>query len=140
MQSKFLKVGTHKIEITNPDKLLFPKSKITKEALVNYYYQISSIMLPYLKNRAVSMHRFPNGIAQEGFYHKNAPEFFPDWIKTIELNKKDNQETVNYVVIKNAATLVYLANYGCLTPHVWLSKIDKILKLFYTNSAYIVLS
>lgn len=119
-----IKVGKYKVDITNKDKILFPKDKITKGDIIDYYQKIASTMLIYTKDRPLTMHRYPDGIEKEGFYHKDAPEYFPDWIKTKRIKKEDG--SVNYVVANNEATLVYLANYGCLTPHLWLSKIDKL--------------
>lgn len=121
----FLKVGSYVVDLTNTDKLLFPKNKITKGDLIDYYCAIASVMLPYVKKRPISMHRYPNDIAHEGFYQKNASDYFPTWITRKPL-KTEQGETVNYVVIDKAATLVYLANQGCITPHIWLSKIDKL--------------
>ncbi len=119
-------VGKFKVNITNPDKILFPKDKITKSDLVNYYNKIGSIMLHYTKDHPLTMLRFPQGIHQQGFYHKDAPDFFPDWIKKISVERKEEKGKVHYVVANNVATLVYLANYGCITPHLWLSKVDKL--------------
>ena len=117
--------GDITIKITHPDKILFPQSNINKEQVVNYYYNIAEHMLPYLKDRLISMQRYPNGIDKPGFFHKNSPEFFPDYIKTAPIKNKD-EDVVNYAIINNQASLVYIANYGCLTPHIWLSKIDKL--------------
>ncbi|BDC35050.1 ATP-dependent DNA ligase [Candidatus Dependentiae bacterium Noda2021] len=119
-----VKVGSKIVDVSNPDKLLFPKSKISKNDLVMYYKDIADIMLPYLKNRPISMQRFPDGIAHEGFYQKDAAEYFPAWIKRKKIPKTDG--VVNYVVINNAATLVYLANLSCITIHPWMSRIDKL--------------
>lgn len=119
-----MKIGNKEIVITNPEKVLFPKDKITKIQVCEYYAKIGTMMLPYTKNHALTMHRFPHGINEEGFYHKNAPDFFPQWIKLFSDVTKE-EKVVNYVVANNVATLVYLANYGCLVPHLWLSKIDK---------------
>ncbi len=82
-------------------------------------------MLLHVKNRAISMQRFPHGIHQEKFFQKEAADYFPDWITRCAV--KHTQGTVYYVVVDKAATLVYLANQACV-PHVWLSKIDKIEK------------
>ncbi|MCF7800209.1 non-homologous end-joining DNA ligase [Candidatus Babeliales bacterium] len=118
-----IRIGRYTIEISNEDKILFPKSKITKLDLINYYKDIGKLMLPYTKNRAISMVRYPNGIDKEGFYQKEAGEYFPNWIKTKKLEKAGGY--TNYVVINNTATLIYLVNQACITPHLWLSKIDK---------------
>ena len=120
-----LRFGRYSFEISNEDKVLFPKSGITKGELIDYYQQIADIMVPYVKNRAISMVRYPNGIDHEGFFQKDAGSYFPAWIKTFPLKKQDGGIT-NYVVINNNATLVYLANQACITPHIWLSRIDKI--------------
>jgi len=119
--NKIIKIGSHKINITNEDKILFPKDNITKLDLINYYDQISSLMLPLAKNHPISMYRFPNGINNEGFYHKDAPEYFPDWIKTLDRKRQEDNKTIHYVILTNKATLIYLANFGCITPHIWLS-------------------
>ena len=120
-----MKIGSYSVELTNQDKVWFIRPKITKGEIVEYYAKIAPRMLPFMKNRPVAMHRFPDGIMGEGFYHKDAPDFFPKWIKRFKIKKKEDG-SVNYVVINNAATLVYLANFGCLTPHPFLSMIKKI--------------
>lgn len=119
------KIGKHTITITHPDAIWFPKSGITKGQVVEYFERIAPIMIPHMKNRPVTMHRFVDGITGKDFYHKDAPEYFPKWIKRFEVEKKDDGIT-NYVVCNNEATLVYLAQQACLTPHTWLSRIDKI--------------
>ncbi len=120
-----IKVGKYAIELRNRDKILFPQSKITKGELVDYYIRIADTMLPYVKNRPLTMMRFPNGIGKEGFYQKDAGDYFPDWIARKPITKQDDG-LVNYVVCNNAATLVYIANQGSITQHVWLSRIDKL--------------
>jgi bifunctional non-homologous end joining protein LigD len=119
-----IKVGTRTIELSNTDKLLFPKDGITKGDVIEYYRTIAPIMLPLVRGRLIAMQRFPNGIASEGFFQKEAGEYFPAWIKRKAVKKKGG--VVNYVVLSDAATLVYLANQGCLTPHIWLSKAAKL--------------
>lgn len=119
------KVGRYLVKTTNEKTILFPKAKITKGDLIDYYENIAPIMLPYMKDRPISMQRFPEGINSEGFYQKDAPDYFPVWIKRMPLEKQDGK-IVNYVVVNNAATLVYLANQACITMHTWLSRTDKI--------------
>src|SRR5579872_657018 len=119
-----MQVGSYTIELSNQDKVLFGKSGITKGDLVNYYEYIAPIMMPYAKKRAISMQRFPEGIHKEGFFQKEAGDYFPDWVTRVAV--KHSQGTVHYVVIDKNATLVYLANQGCITPHVWLSRVDNI--------------
>lgn len=119
-----LKAGKRTIEITHPDKVLFPKSKITKKELAEYYLAVAKYMLPLIKNRPISMKRYPMGIKQEGFFQKNAPEGHPDWIKTIPIGRRE-KENIHMVVCNDLASLLWMANQNCITPHIWLSRYDK---------------
>lgn len=120
-----IKIGRYSIETSNEDKNLFGKSKITKGDLIAYYQAIAPYMIPFTKNRPLTMLRYPGGITSEGFYQKDIPDYFPQWIKRIEIQKQSDGKT-KYIVCNNAATLVYLANQACITPHIWLSKIDRL--------------
>lgn len=120
-----IKVGRFTITTTKEDLVLFGSSGLTKGDLVEYYQNIAPVMLPYVYNRPISMQRFPNGIDEEGFYQKDAPEYFPSWVKRFPIAKHEGGY-VHHVVCNNEATLVYLANQACITIHIWLSKIDKI--------------
>ncbi len=119
-----VKIGSHQVKLTNQDKVLYPKDGITKADLITYYQAVAPYMLPHMKNRAVTMHRFPDGIDSEGFYQKDISDYFPSWIKRVEIPKEGGLNT--YVVCNNAETLVYLANQACITPHLWLSHIKKL--------------
>ncbi len=119
-----LTADNHYIEITNTKKVLFPEDGFTKRDLIQYYQDIAPFMLPHLEGRPLTMHRFPSGIGEEGFYHKEVPEYFPSWIKRVELGKKDGR--TRYLICNNTATLIYIANLACITPHVWLSRNDRI--------------
>jgi len=112
------------LEITNPDKVLFPKSGYTKEDLIGYYDKISDIMLPHIRGRPISMYRFPNGVGKGGFYQKEAPKYFPKWIDRVLIKKREGGEQYQ-VTCENRATLVYLANQVC-TIHTWLSRVGKL--------------
>ncbi len=120
---KKLKVGAHAIEISKEDKIIFPKSKITKLQLVEYYQKITPFMLPYLKNRPISMQRFPNGINGDVFYQKDAPDYFPSYIKRVIVPKEEG--AVHYPVANNEAALIYMATQ-LMVPHVWLSTSPKL--------------
>lgn len=104
---------------------MFPDDGLTKGDLVDYYYRISETMLPHVAGRPLTMHRFPNGIDAEGFYQKEAPDYFPQWIERVALEVEGGR-TQHQVLCNNVATLVYLANQSCITPHVWLSRADKV--------------
>lgn len=122
--SETLRFGPYAVEVSKRDKVLFPDAGVTKGDLIDHYRGIAGRMVPYLEDRPLVMQRFPDGIGEEGFYQKAAPDYFPDWIETVTVEKEGG--TVEHVVCGNAATLVYLANQGVITPHVWLSRIDRI--------------
>jgi bifunctional non-homologous end joining protein LigD len=125
MKKSSIKVGNRVIQLSNLDKIWFPKSKITKGAIINYYYQVADYCIAHSKNHPLTMQRFPEGITGESFYQKNAGSYFPDWIKTIPIGKEEGGK-VHYVISNNPATLVYLANQGAITIHSWLSRYDKL--------------
>ncbi len=113
------------VTVTTENKILFPKVGITKGDLIRYYERIAPIMIPHLKNRPLMMHRFVHGITGEGFYQKDAPDYFPSWIAVAPIEKKGGG-IVRYVLCNNVATLVYIANQLCITPHIWLSRVPKV--------------
>ena len=119
-----VRAGTRRIEISNEDKVLFPEDGITKGDLVSYYREIAATMLPYMKGRPVMMQRFPDGIGRPGFYQKDVGRDLPEWIHRVTVKKVGGY--VTHVVCDDAASLVYLANLACITPHVWLSRADKL--------------
>jgi len=112
------------VEISNPDKVLFPDAGLTKADLADYYERVAERMLPYVRDRPVSMHRFPDGVDAEGFFHKDVPDHFPDWIKRVRVRKQDGSLT--HAVVSDSKALVYLADQACITPHVWLSRADSL--------------
>lgn len=116
-----MKIDGHDIDMSNRDKVLFPDDGITKGDLIDYYERIATTMLPYVSQRPLTLHRFPDGIDADGFYQQNAAEYFPDWVVRVALPHEDGNE-VEHCVCDNAATLVYLANLACITPHVWLAR------------------
>lgn len=112
------------VELTHPDKVLFPGDGITKADLAGYYESVADWMLPHVRDRPVSMQRFPDGIEGKGFFHKDIPDYFPAWIKRVEVPKAGG--TVTHVVTRDARTLVYLVGQNTITPHVWLSRADRL--------------
>jgi len=118
-----MKVGGRRIEVSNRDKVFFPEAEFSKGDLVDYYQQAAAYLLPHVRDRLVAMHRFPDGIDGPGFFHKDVPDHFPDWVHTERVEKKDGH--LRQLVIDDAASLVYIADQGCVTPHVWLSRTDR---------------
>lgn len=113
-------IGRTVLTTSNENKILFPKDGITKGDIIKYYADMADAILPFTKDRPISMQRFPEGIHKESFFQKDKSDYFPSWIDTVVVPKESGGFT-EYVIINNAATLVYLANQACLTPHLWLS-------------------
>jgi bifunctional non-homologous end joining protein LigD len=118
-----VKVGRRTVQVSNPGKVLYPDDGITKGDLVDYYRQVAEFMLPHLRSRPVAMERYPDGIDGERIFQKDVPGYFPDWIDRVEVQKEGGK--LRQVLCEDAATLVYLANQACITPHVWLSRADR---------------
>jgi bifunctional non-homologous end joining protein LigD len=112
------------VEISKADKIIFPKKKISKGDMVSYYERIAPLMLPYLKNRPLSLQRFPNGIDSNGFYQKSISDYFPDFIRTVKVETEEGSNT--QILCNDTKTLVYLANQGTVEFHIWLSKKDRL--------------
>jgi bifunctional non-homologous end joining protein LigD len=106
--------------ITHPDKVLFPDDGITKGALAAYYEAIATIMVPHIRDRPITMERFPSGIGRKGFIQKDVSKGFPTWLQRVEVPKKDG--TVHHPVANDTRSLLWLANQNCITPHVWTSR------------------
>jgi bifunctional non-homologous end joining protein LigD len=115
-----MRIGRRAVEISHPDKVLFPEDGITKAELAAYYRDVAPAMLPHVRGRPANLQRFPGGIGEAGFFQQEMPAHFPDWIESVVVAKEAGE--LRHVVIDDAETLVYLANLGCITPHVWLSR------------------
>jgi bifunctional non-homologous end joining protein LigD len=111
------------VTIPRPDKPLFPDGT-TKADLAGYYETVADAMLPHLADRPLNLERFPDGIDGPRLIQQQAPDYFPRWIRRVAVPKKDG--TVEHVVARDAATLVYLAGQAVITLHAWLSRADRL--------------
>lgn len=102
--------------ITHPDKVLFPGDEITKADLAAYYEAVAPAMLPHLRDRPVTLERYPRGVAAKGFIQKHLGKGAPAWLKRVEVPKQDG--TVIYPLIGDVRSLRWMANQNCITPHV----------------------
>jgi bifunctional non-homologous end joining protein LigD len=119
-----VKVGRTTVELSNTAKVLFPGDGITKGDLVAYYQSVAEAMLPPLRDRPVSMTRFPDGITGHGIVQKNVPDYFPGWITRAGVRKEGG--SLQQVVCDKPATIVYLANQACIELHAFLSRLEHI--------------
>lgn len=122
--TRTVRAGRRNLDIHRPDKVLFPADgngkEYTKGDLVAYYRAVAPFMLPHLRGRPLMLERHPDGIDGPRFMQKNVPAHYPDWIKRVEVSKEGG--TATHIVCDDTATLVYLADQACLTPHRWLSR------------------
>lgn len=124
-KDNMVKIDGRQLTLTNLSKLYWPKEKITKGDLIAYYDTMAEYILPYLKDRPLSLKRNPNGILDEGFYHKDAGEQAPAWVKKYDVESESGNKTVNYIVCNNKATLLYIANLGSIEINPWNSTTKK---------------
>ena len=108
--------------ITNPQKIYFPNEGITKGQVIEYYNRMSKYILPHLKNRPQSLNRFPNGISEPGFYHKDSAENAPDFVDSLKIYSESSNRDIDYIICNNKSTLLYLANLGCIDMNPWASR------------------
>jgi bifunctional non-homologous end joining protein LigD len=123
-ETQVREINGHEIKFNNLNKIYWPKEKITKRDMLNYYYQVATYILPYLKDRPQSMNRHPNGITGESFYFKDVTGTAPDWMETFEYKSDADNRLRKYLVVKNEASLLYMATLGCIEMNPWLSKVE----------------
>jgi bifunctional non-homologous end joining protein LigD len=118
-----------RLRLTNLDKVLFPararEPPVTKREFVRYAARIAPVVLPYLAGRPLNMHRYPNGADAAGFWHKQLPQHAPQWLQRWDNPEADPGETTTYLVVSEAAALVWVANFGALEWHAWTSRADQ---------------
>lgn len=122
-------LGGHDIKVTNLDKVLFPardgEPPVTKRELIDYHARVAPFMLPYLADRAVNPHRYPNGADKPGFWHKARPEHAPAFVCAWRYEDADPDETQIYSIIDNPAALAWMANYGAIELNPWTSRAER---------------
>ena len=118
------------LRLTNLDKVLFPARDdaelVTKRDLVRYYTCIAPVILPYLAGRPLNQHRYPNGVDKPGFWHKEIPDYAPDWITRWHNDAAGPGETERYAVVDSAPTLAWMANYAAVELHAWTSRLPDV--------------
>ncbi|MDF2449039.1 MAG: ATP-dependent ligase LigD phosphoesterase module / ATP-dependent ligase LigD polymerase [Bacteroidota bacterium] len=130
-KEEFLKFGRTNVKVTNLHKVFWPEEGITKGDVIQYYQSISKFILPYLKNRPESLKRNPNGIKDKGFFHKDAGDEAPSWVKSQPIFSDSTGKDVDYLICNNAATLAYMNNLGCIEINPWHSTVQNLDKPDY---------
>ena len=127
MSGHKLDIDQHPIKLSNVHKELYPADGIDKGAVLDYYQVVAAPMLPHLRNRPLVLRRFPDGIQQPGFFQKEASDYFPDWLRVVEVPRRESGERpVRHVVCEDEASLLYLANQACLEFHPFTSTVDRL--------------
>jgi bifunctional non-homologous end joining protein LigD len=120
-KSAMLKVGAAEIEVSNLDKVLYPATGFTKGQMIDYYVKISPWLLPHLKNRPITLKRYPDGVTGFFFYEKKCPEHHPEWVRTTDVPKKDGGE-IRYCLMNDLPALVWAANLADIELHTFLHR------------------
>ena len=115
-------IGGHNLGFSNLSKIFWPKEKLTKRNMINYYYQVAPYMLPYMKDRPQTLNRHPHGIVGESFYQKNVKGKVPAWIETFPYYSETDGEEKEFLVCTNEASLLYIASLGCIEMNPWSSR------------------
>src|SRR5579872_696173 len=121
-----LEIEGRPIAVSNLDKILYPETGFTKGHVINYYIRVAPFLLPHLKDRPVTLKRYPDGVLGKYFYEKDAPRYTPDWIKTFPVPRREGGKDIRYILINDLATLVWCANLANLEIHPFLHRVPAI--------------
>jgi len=119
-------VGGKRLALSNLEKVFYPKAGFSKGQVIQYYVDVSKVLLPHLKDRPLTLKRYPNGVEGEFFYEKRCPSFRPRWLKTAPVWSKGNHETIQYCLANDLPSLVWAANLADLELHTSLARFRKI--------------
>jgi bifunctional non-homologous end joining protein LigD len=118
-----LEVQGVRLKLTNLDRVLFPETGFTKRDLIDYYAAVAPAILPHLKDRPLSMRRFPEGVDGESFWEKQCPSYRPDWVRTASISSESSSRgKVDYCLVNDLPTLLWVANLACIELHVSLAR------------------
>jgi bifunctional non-homologous end joining protein LigD len=125
-EDQLVKVSGQELKLTNLSKVYWKKEGYTKLDLINYYRRIAPWIMPYLKDRPESLNRHPNGITGKNFFQKDVGGKVPDWIQTVEIYSESNGRNIDYLLCQDEATLLFLANLGCIEINPWHSRLGSL--------------
>ncbi|MBZ5533594.1 MAG: DNA ligase D [Acidobacteriia bacterium] len=120
-----LTIGGHQLKFTNLKKVFYPADNYTKGDVINFYAAVADLLLPHLEGRPLSLKRYPNGIDADFFFQKAAAASFPDWLHTEDIATSEDA-TTRFVVCDDKASLLYLANLGCIDQNPWMSRVGSL--------------
>jgi bifunctional non-homologous end joining protein LigD len=126
-----LELNGREFNLTHLNKVYFPRQGYTKRDVLLYYAQVSPFLLPFLRERPLVLHRYPNGISENAFYQKEAGPYIPEWIRTVNISSEAKQREVGYFLIDDLASLLYISNLGCIEHNPFATRADDLEKPDY---------
>ena len=117
----FLEIEGHRLKFTHLNKVFYPREGYKKRDVINYYNAVAGLILPHLYDRPLSLKRYPDGIDAEYFFQKKAPKGTPSWVRTAPI--VDENKTTDFIIAEDRATLLHLANLGCIDQNPWMSRV-----------------
>jgi len=121
-----LDIDGQRLKLTNLNKVFYPDEGITKRDVINYYDAVAQLILPHLRDRPLSLKRYPNGITGQYFFQKDAEDKVPDWVRLEPIFSEHNQDKIHYIICNDRATLIYLANLACIDQNPWMSRLGSL--------------
>ncbi len=118
---QIVEIEGRQLKLTNLDKVLYPAAGFTKGQIIDYYARIAPVLVPHLKNKPLTLKRYPNGVDSMPFFEKNATKHRPEWVKTVPIWSEGNKRDVNYILCNDLPTLVWVANLAAIELHPSLS-------------------
>jgi bifunctional non-homologous end joining protein LigD len=123
---QILTIDDHPLKFSNLNKVFYPREGYTKRDILNYYHAVAPLLVPHLKDRPLSLKRYPDGIDADYFFQKNAPAGVPSWIRSELIDSEHRQEAIRFLFAENEASLLYLANLGCIDQNPWMSRFESL--------------
>ncbi|MGZ3533505.1 MAG: non-homologous end-joining DNA ligase [Vulcanimicrobiaceae bacterium] len=122
-----VRVGNRDLQLSNLDKVLWPRDGYTKGDLIAYYRSVAKWLIPHLEDRPLTLERYPDGIDGESFFEKQAPRGVPEWVRTVTLpSSSERRGKTSYIVCDDEPTLVYCANLAAIVLHTWTSRVQSL--------------
>jgi bifunctional non-homologous end joining protein LigD len=118
-----MRIGSREVAVTNLEKIFFPARGLTKGDLVEYYLDLAPQVLNHVERRPMQMKRYPNGVDGDFFYQKRVPVPHPEWLETVQIRFPRFGRTADFPVVKDAASLAWIVNLGCIELHTWHSRV-----------------
>src|SRR6202021_4000544 len=117
LETVTIELDGKRLRLSNLNKVYFPESGHTKRELLAYYYRIADFILPFLRDRALVLRRYPDGIKGQAFFQKDVREGLPDWFKTVPVDSEHRGEVIHYATANDRASLLFLRGLGCINPN-----------------------